>query len=512
MHYIQLPIYLNTLYIIILLMESHLSYIKQYNQEHLLMAYDKAFDKEYFSSKLKEINFSLLKHLYENKDIKQSFSKEDIKHIDTQVNPDCFSQDDKLKFTSLGAEFLCKGKGALMILAAGIGSRLGYDKPKGTYNIQMPSNNSLFEYLFNRVFSLQTLVKNIYQANGGKEQQKDIPIIVHTSEENDAETREFFRDNNYFDLNKNQVYFLPVITSIQALEYSTGKIILKSENEIFQSPNGNGGCLTSLKESGLLSVLIKNQVEVINVISIDNPLTKVLDPLFVGYHLHTKAGFSVKFIEKKHSQEAAGVFLLYKNKPYMLDYGDIPKEISEEKDENGKLKYRAANMLSYLLSLDLLNDILHDQSNLNTFSNLYHNAVKRILGYDVNEGKIKEQVIIKFELFLNTIFEFNPDNKPFILFEAKREEEFSPVKSNEGKENTPATCRKIMSNLFFSWLINSGAEIKDDHNNKIMLDELKENYLIEVDFKISYCGENLSFLKNEGVKLTTNSLLIINKN
>ena len=59
-----------------------------------------------------------------------------------------------------------------MILAGGQGSRLGFDKAKGMYNINMPSNKSLFEYISNRFLSSQIVSKKIiekYSTNLNKE-------------------------------------------------------------------------------------------------------------------------------------------------------------------------------------------------------------------------------------------------------------------------------------------------------------------------------------------------------
>ena len=472
--------------------EKLLSKLKDFNQEHLIYLLNENNNHD----KIEKIDFKLLNHLYEKRNEIKSFDKEYISELKDKFDPDLISFETKQKYNKIAYNKLYDGKCCVLILAAGKGSRLGFEQAKGIYNMQMPSNKSLFEYLCNRVFSLQKKVREEVKKN---ENQKFINIIVHTSVENDNETQEFFHNNNYFGLIKEQFTFLPCFTTIQSLDKDNGKIILESNDKIYESPNGNGGCLTSLHESGLLDILLKKEIEIIHFCSIDNPLTRILDPLFIGYHYFSNAAFSVKYIEKLSAEEPCGVFLNYKNKPYMLDYIDIPKEISCELDKNdNKLKYRAANILSYLMSTDSIKQIMDDKSNLNNFNYSYHTAIKKINAYDFDKNQMEIKNILKFELFLNTIFEYCPDNKPFILYKAKREEEFSPIKNNEGKENTPYTSRIAMSKLFFTWLKNNKISIYDTNKVLITLEDiLNAKYNIEIDFKLSYDGESLIELNND---------------
>jgi len=51
---------------------------------------------------------------------------------------------DKATFDVQGKALIKQGKVAVVVLAGGSGSRLGYDGPKGKYSVGLPSGKSLF--------------------------------------------------------------------------------------------------------------------------------------------------------------------------------------------------------------------------------------------------------------------------------------------------------------------------------------------------------------------------------
>lgn len=472
--------------------------LKKHRQEHLIHLYDNTEslqDKTALYDELVSIDFNKLGRLFDLASSKEEKKYEsdflsDIKSVDFE-ELDCGLQEKVLR---IGYEKIFEGKAATLILAAGQGSRLGFEKAKGMYNIGMPSNKSLFEYLCDRHYSASQRAKQYIDTLENSLIHSECPLLIHTSIENNEQTINFFKENNFFGLTPDSVHFFPNTEYIPLLNCNEKKIICKSRTEIESGPNGNGGCLTSMKKSGLIDKLKKLGVEVLHVVAIDNPLSRILDPAYIGYHIMNDYRCSAKFVEKTDPNEAAGVFLSYCNKPMMLEYSDIPKHLSQEREIVGseeKLKYRACNILNYIIGVTYLDEILSNNQTYNDYDNDYHIATKKVKYFNCESNSSTTIEAYKFEIFLNKIFEFC-DHKQFLLFKAERHEEFSPVKNTIGS-NTPDQCRRKMSLLFFNWLIKSNIKAVDTNGAEVNPERIvKGEVILELNFRESYDGENIT--------------------
>ena len=101
-----------------------------------------------------------------------------------------------------------------------------------------------------------------------------------TSTQNDAEVKSFFKENKNFGIKDENIFFFPQ-GEICALD-NEGKILLETPTKVFKAPDGNGGFLLALKNHGIIDECLKRGVEYINIMAIDNPLYKIMDPLFIG--------------------------------------------------------------------------------------------------------------------------------------------------------------------------------------------------------------------------------------
>ena len=163
-----------------------------------------------------------------------------------------------------------------------------------------------------------------------------IPWYVMTSKDNHDETVCFLENNNYFGYEKDKVKFfkqgeLPLIDT-------QGRVILDENVRIKEAADGNGGIYEAFAKSGLLDELKQKQTDWIFVSGIDNILSNFVDPILLGLTIKENNVIASKSVAKAYPQEKAGVFCKMNGKSKIIEYIDLPKEMSEELDENGELK------------------------------------------------------------------------------------------------------------------------------------------------------------------------------
>ena len=126
----------------------------------------------------------------------------------------------------IGAEILAAGEVALIVVAGGAGTRLGFEGPKGTFPIGPVSSASLFQIHAEKIVAL------------GRRHGRPLPLYVMTSPENHAATISFFEANGRFGLD-----YVRFFTQGQmpAVDRVTGKVLLAAKDRVALSPDGHGG-------------------------------------------------------------------------------------------------------------------------------------------------------------------------------------------------------------------------------------------------------------------------------
>ena len=253
-----------------------------------------------------------------------------------------------------------------------------------------------------------------------------------TSKENNIDTIEFFEKNNYFNYPKEYVKFfnqgqLPMVSE-------EGKILLDEQGKIKQAADGHGGIFESMRKSGIIYDMKARDIQWVYIGGVDNILAKMVDPLFIGLAVDKKVLAAGKSVVKSCPEEKVGVFCKKNGRPSVVEYSEISKEMSEEKDENGELKFGESHILCNLFNIQAIEEISKNKLP-------YHSAYKKADYMDENGNIIKADKpnSYKFESFLFDAFESLED---MVIFRVKREEEFAPVKNKDGVDS-PQTARDL---------------------------------------------------------------------
>jgi len=320
-----------------------------------------------------------------------------------------------------GLEAIKAGKVAAILLAGGQGTRLGFDKAKGMFNIGETKELYIFEQLINNMMDVTNDAGCF------------IPLYIMTSEKNDKDTREFFEEHNYFGYDKNFVKFF-VQDMAPATDFE-GNLLLESEDSLAMSPNGNGGWFNSLIKAGLDEELKAKGIEWLNVFGVDNVLQRIADPVFVGATLESDCECASKVVRKADPDEKVGALCLENGKPSIVEYYELTPEMAEARNEKGTLLYGFGVTLNYLFKVEKLREI--------SKNSLLPHIVKKKVPYLTEEGKLvkpEEPNAYKFELLIIDMI-YMMDN--CLGFEVERNKEFAPVKNAKGIDSVD-TARELL--------------------------------------------------------------------
>ncbi len=343
-----------------------------------------------------------------------------------------------------GEKELRNGRVAALLVAGGQGSRLGYDGPKGCYEIGPISNAPLFYFHARKI-----LARSLRYG-------KTIPFYIMTSEMNDAATKQCFEENDYFGLNKEDVFFFtqgmwPGMTK-------EGKIILDAPGHIFMSPDGHGGLLAALKRSGALRDMKRRGIKSVFFFQVDNPLVEIADPAFIGYHVTEKSEYSLKLCAKRDPFEKVGVPMKFGDQYRMVEYSEMTEEQCKKTDKKGNLYFLYGSPAIHVFDREFLDREASKAMPL-------HLAFKKIPMVNAKGKVVKPDAPngYKFEKF---IFDILPNAKvaAFLAFDQK--DEFSPVKNAEGGDS-PATCRADMQAKWRRWLAEAGVTFPENMSVEI---------------------------------------------
>lgn len=343
-----------------------------------------------------------------------------------------------------GEQALRAGKVGALLVAGGQGTRLGFEHAKGIYPIGPVSRASLFQILFEKLLA----VRRRYGAA--------IPLFLMTSPATHAETVEYLDHVGRFGLPAEDLFVFCQGT-MPAIDAKSSRVLLSAPHEIALSPDGHGGMLAALEQSGGLTELRGRGIEQLFYMQIDNPLVSVCDAEFVGYQRLAHAEVATQAVCKQDAREKVGNIVAIDGRLQVCEYSEfnlLGDEVIARRAADGSLAIWAGSTAVHVFDVAFLARMAADAERLP-----FHRAHKKVPHVDA-AGRLVEPAepnALKFERF---IFDLLPAAEKGLVVEVDERVAFAPLKNASGEErDTPESVQAQMSALYAGWLREAGVEV-----------------------------------------------------
>ncbi len=385
-------------------------------------------------AELESVDFEALKRL-----LKEKPSAEKVKT--DKLQPVELAAFDQKTAREIGEDMIASGQVALFVVAGGQGSRLGFEGPKGCFPTTPVRRASLFQVFAEKILTAQC-------RSGAT-----IPWIIMTSPQNNNQTVEYFWEKKFFGLKEEQIFFFEQGT-MPAVDTKTHEMLLASPTSLALNPDGHGGAIKGLQNSGALDWLQRRSVATLSYWQVDNPLVRILDPVFLGAHKILRSQFSSKSLPKRGPMEKVGNFVRRDGRVSVIEYVDMPEALANERTSEGELRFNQGSIAIHAIDVSFIRQIAK------TAALPYHRAYKKVPFWDGEKiVSPAEPNATKFEQF---IFDAIPMAENSMVTPTTREE-FSPIKNAEGVDSA-VSCREDQLKLWAFWFKSVGVEIPCDAN------------------------------------------------
>lgn len=342
-----------------------------------------------------------------------------------------------------GARAISDGKVAMILVAGGQGTRLGFDLPKGMYPIGPVSGRTLFEM---HVDSLKGAMRRFGVS---------IPLWIMTGPSTHAPTEAYFAEYENLGLRPDELFLFQQGT-MPAIGAADGRILMETPSQLALSPDGHGGIVAALERSGAIELAKQRGVEQFFYAQVDNPMVTACDPILVGYHRLAGSQMTTQVVPKRFAKERVGNVVSIDGKTQIIEYSDLPDAAAEQTNPDGSLKLWAGNIAVHVFDLEFLEATAGSAHGLP-----FHRAHKAVPFIDETGAlhKPSKPNAIKFERF---VFDLLPLAQRTLVIEGDASQVFAPVKNADGAPtDTPSATKQAISSLHAKWLSAAGVNVQN---------------------------------------------------
>ncbi len=395
--------------------------LKKFDQEHVLKYYEELSvdERQALLAQIEATDMSIL---------------EACKHKDElakkgKITPLAAMQIDEIEankesFVATGVEAIAKGKVGAVLLAGGMGTRLGSDNPKGMYNVGITRELYIFECLIHNLLAVV------------RKTATWVHLFVMTSDKNNDATIQFLKEHDYFGYQEEYIHFFKQEMAA-ATDYE-GKIYLEEKGRFSTSPNGNGGWFVSMEKAGLPELIHSEGIEWLNVFAVDNVLQRIADPCFVGATIQKNCAVGAKVVRKNAPDEKVGVMCLEDGKPSIVEYYELTEELMNAKDANGDPAYNFGVILNYLFRVTDLEKLME--------GNMPLHVVEKKIPYLNEAGELVKPETPNGYKFESLVLDMIHQMDSCLPFEVVRNKEFAPIKNKTGVDSVESARALLEEN------------------------------------------------------------------
>ncbi|KAI8479866.1 UDP-N-acetylglucosamine pyrophosphorylase [Branchiostoma belcheri] len=392
--------------------------LRSHGQEHLLRYWDELDPEQQQSlyQDLSNTDWARINSCFEEA-TRESSNESKLDDLMQPIHPDKVGSvtragKDLALWEEEGLRQISEGRVCVLLLAGGQGTRLGVTYPKGMFNVGLPSQKTLYQLQAERILKLQKMAVTTSSVlllttmdYPGPEPGQSLGwrTYIMTSEATQGQTEKFFKEHDYFGLEKENVVLFEQST-LPAMMFD-GKVILDQKWKVARAPDGNGGLYRALGERKILDDMARRQLRYVHVYCVDNILVKMADPVFIGFCITKDADCGAKVVQKAYPTEPVGVVCRVDGVYQVVEYSEITLKTAEKRNPDGTLMFNAGNICNHFFTLEFLKTVVSERE-----GELKHHIAKKKIAFVDDQGeRIKPEKPngIKMEKFVFDVFQFS---------------------------------------------------------------------------------------------------------
>lgn len=348
--------------------------------------------------------------------------------------------------TPLADAYMRSGKLALVLLAGGMGTRLGHSEPKGIFPISPVTGKTLFSLHCEKI---QVLCEKY---------GVDIRLYIMTSSATDKSTAVYMDQQHYFHLHPESVVQFRQ-GEMPAFSPQTGKILIGEPGRLCLAPDGHGGVIQALDKSGALQDMQAHGVDSVMTFHVDNPLVPFHDMRILEHHIRTSSEMTSLAVRKEEKSEKLGNIVREDTSDVRLsvvEYSEMPLEQAGAM-QGTELRYWLGSIGVHVLKIDFIHRILERLSEEPALLP-WHLPIKTVMSCSEREGASMSKLLVGVKAFKpeRFLFDILPYARNPQVIVVNREECFTALKDD------PELVMRHLSRLHHHWLESAGADVDVD--------------------------------------------------